>query len=195
MELGQWVTGSPGHHFDPAWDPSFSGFRKNAENEKRTNAWRAVGRVLYVANYTLVGFNRWPFSDWRRVLAWAYEFTMQWLQHRIVGLIFVCKRVGGTINELTFLTACCSRGRLHAGSPLSFGRSRIQLVWKLYDLSLCQYRRSYIFTNEDHFSGFVSVQRGAILKGRIACTECKDAVCCCRCSVVCLCVRVCLLGL
>ena len=115
---------------------------------------------------------------------------MQWLQHRIV--IFVCKRVGGTINELTFLTACCSRGRLHAGSPLSFGHSRIQLVWKLYDLSLCQYRRSYIFTNKDHVSGFVSVQRGAILKGRIACTECKDAACCCRCSVVCLCVRECL---
>jgi len=66
------------------------------------------------------------------------------------------------------------------------------IVLKMYDLSLCQYRRSYIFTNKDHISGFVSVQRGAILKGRIACTECKDAACCCRCSVVCLCVRVCL---
>ena len=38
---GQWViwvifhvrvTGSPGHHFDPVYDPSFSGFRKNAQN-------------------------------------------------------------------------------------------------------------------------------------------------------------------
>jgi len=37
MELGHWVTGSfgssftsgsPGHHFDPVWDPSISGFRK-----------------------------------------------------------------------------------------------------------------------------------------------------------------------
>ena len=45
MELGHWVTGSfgssftsgsPGHHFDPVLDPSFSGFRKNAQNEKRT---------------------------------------------------------------------------------------------------------------------------------------------------------------
>ena len=30
------VIGSPGHHFDPVWDPSFSGFRKNAQNAKRT---------------------------------------------------------------------------------------------------------------------------------------------------------------
>jgi len=45
MELGQWVTGSmghfghlsrPGHHYDPVWDPSFSGIRKNAQNAKRT---------------------------------------------------------------------------------------------------------------------------------------------------------------
>jgi len=36
MELGHWVTGSPGHHFDPVWDPNFSGFRKNAQNAKRT---------------------------------------------------------------------------------------------------------------------------------------------------------------
>ena len=41
VELGHWVTGSygsgsPGHHFDPVCDPSFSGFRKNAENAKRT---------------------------------------------------------------------------------------------------------------------------------------------------------------
>jgi len=34
MELGHWVTGSfftsgsPGHHFDPVWNPSFCGFRK-----------------------------------------------------------------------------------------------------------------------------------------------------------------------
>ena len=43
--LGQWiiwvifyvrVTGSPGHHFDPVLDPSFSVFRKNAQNAKRT---------------------------------------------------------------------------------------------------------------------------------------------------------------
>jgi len=45
MELGHWVTGSfgssftsgsPGHHFDPVSDPSFSSFRKNAQNAKRT---------------------------------------------------------------------------------------------------------------------------------------------------------------
>ena len=30
------TSGSPGHHFDPAWDASFSSFRKNAENAKRT---------------------------------------------------------------------------------------------------------------------------------------------------------------
>ena len=28
--------GSPCHHFDPVWDPSFSGFRKSAQNAKRT---------------------------------------------------------------------------------------------------------------------------------------------------------------
>jgi len=42
MELGHWVTGSfgssftsgsPGHHFDPVWDPSFPGFRKKAEDK------------------------------------------------------------------------------------------------------------------------------------------------------------------
>jgi len=39
---GQWViwvifhVPSPGHHFDPVWNPSFSGFRKNAQNAKRT---------------------------------------------------------------------------------------------------------------------------------------------------------------
>ena len=50
MELGHWVTGSMGHlghlsrpghrvtgsSFDPVWDPSFSGFCKNAQNAKRT---------------------------------------------------------------------------------------------------------------------------------------------------------------
>ena len=30
------TSGSPGHHFDPVRDPSFSGFRKNAQNAKRT---------------------------------------------------------------------------------------------------------------------------------------------------------------
>ena len=30
------TSGSPGHHFDPVWDPSFSGFRKNAQKAKRT---------------------------------------------------------------------------------------------------------------------------------------------------------------
>jgi len=30
------VTRSPGHHFDPVRDPSFPGFRKNAQNAKRT---------------------------------------------------------------------------------------------------------------------------------------------------------------
>jgi len=29
------TSGSPGHHFDPVWDSSFSGFRKNAQNAKR----------------------------------------------------------------------------------------------------------------------------------------------------------------
>ena len=29
-------SGSPGHHFDPVRDPSFTGFRKNAQNAKRT---------------------------------------------------------------------------------------------------------------------------------------------------------------
>ena len=30
------TPGSPGHHFDPVSDPSFSGFRKNAQNAKCT---------------------------------------------------------------------------------------------------------------------------------------------------------------
>ena len=43
--LGHWVngsfgssftSGSPGHHYDPVWDPSFPGFRKNAQDAKRT---------------------------------------------------------------------------------------------------------------------------------------------------------------
>ena len=27
------TSGSPGHHFDPVWDPSFSGFRKKAQDK------------------------------------------------------------------------------------------------------------------------------------------------------------------
>jgi len=30
------TPGLPGHHFDPVSDPSFSGFRKNAQNAKCT---------------------------------------------------------------------------------------------------------------------------------------------------------------
>jgi len=30
------TSGSPGHHSDPVWDPSFSGFRKNAQTAERT---------------------------------------------------------------------------------------------------------------------------------------------------------------
>jgi len=45
MELGHrgngsfgssFTSGSPGHHIDPVWDLSLSGFRKNAQNAKRT---------------------------------------------------------------------------------------------------------------------------------------------------------------
>ena len=45
MELGHrgngsfgssFTSGSPDHHIDPVWDMSLSGFRKNAQNAKRT---------------------------------------------------------------------------------------------------------------------------------------------------------------
>ena len=51
---GQWVvwvifhvrvTWSPGHHFDPVWDPSFSGFRKNVQNAKRIYIWRMTSKT------------------------------------------------------------------------------------------------------------------------------------------------------
>ena len=43
-----WVTGSPftswspGHHFDPVWDASFSGFRKKAQDKDIYFWWKSV---------------------------------------------------------------------------------------------------------------------------------------------------------
>jgi len=65
MELGHWVTGSmghlghlsrpdhrvPGHHFDPVRDPSFSCFRKNAQNAKRTFEMLKRQILLFGAGY------------------------------------------------------------------------------------------------------------------------------------------------
>jgi len=51
------TSGSPGHHFDPVRDPSFSGFRKNAQNAKRTfemPKWQKV-----IVRYLLLDWNHW----------------------------------------------------------------------------------------------------------------------------------------
>ena len=45
------TAGSPGHHFDPVWDLSLSGFRKNAQNAKRTFEMLKWQKSLSCAGY------------------------------------------------------------------------------------------------------------------------------------------------
>jgi len=63
---GQWViwvvfhvrvTGSPGHHFDPVWDPSFSGFRKKCPKCK-TYIWNAE-MTKVIVRCLLLDWNHW----------------------------------------------------------------------------------------------------------------------------------------
>jgi len=81
---GQWViwvifyvriTGSLGHHFDPVWDPSFSGFRKNAQNAKRTFEmlkWqKSLSGVCCWTEITGCQFMQWTFT-----FTYDYEKTL-----------------------------------------------------------------------------------------------------------------------
>ena len=53
------TSGSPGHDFDPVWDPSFSGFRKNAQNAKRrVYIWNAE-MTKVIVRCLLLDWNHW----------------------------------------------------------------------------------------------------------------------------------------
>ena len=47
----------PGHHFDPVWDPSFSGFRKKAQDKDRKIYIFVKIRPTVIEILT---FNKWP---------------------------------------------------------------------------------------------------------------------------------------
>ena len=62
------TSGSPGHHFDPAWDPSFSGFRKNAQNAKRTFE-------MLKWQKSLSGVCCWTEINGCQSMQWTFTFT------------------------------------------------------------------------------------------------------------------------
>ena len=51
------TSGSPGHHSDPVWDPSFSGFRKKC-TKCRTYIWNAE-MTKVVVRCLLLDWNHW----------------------------------------------------------------------------------------------------------------------------------------
>jgi len=51
------TSGSPGHHFDPVWDPSFSGYRKKCPKCK-TYIWNAE-MTKVIVRYLLLDWNHW----------------------------------------------------------------------------------------------------------------------------------------
>jgi len=87
------TSGSPGHHFHPAWDPSFSGFRKNAQNAKHTfESWNDKSHCQ-----VSVGLNSLDVSPCNELLllpmilknslAWEYFFVTP--LHRLFTLDWI----------------------------------------------------------------------------------------------------------
>jgi len=92
MELGHWVTGSigssftsgsPGHHCDPVWDPSFSGFRKmpNMQQNVHLKCWNDESHCQ-VSAVGLKSLDVSPCNELlllpmiiKNSLAWEYFFT------------------------------------------------------------------------------------------------------------------------
>jgi len=77
------TSGSPGHHFDLVWDPSFSGFRKIAQNAKRTFEmlkWqKSLSGVCCRTEITGCQSMQWTFTFTYMIIknssAWEYFFT------------------------------------------------------------------------------------------------------------------------
>ena len=81
------TSGSPDHHSDPAWDPSFSGFRKKCPKCK-TYIWNAE-MTKVIVRCLLLDWNHWMsvhamnfyFCLWLLKIPWP-EKTSSWLQWR-----------------------------------------------------------------------------------------------------------------
>ena len=58
MKLGHWVTGSPGHHFDPVWDPSFFRFFSKKCPKCKTYIWNAE-MTKVIVYCLLLDWNHW----------------------------------------------------------------------------------------------------------------------------------------
>ena len=82
MEVGHWINGSMGHlghlsrpghrvtgsSFDPVWDSSFFGFRKNAQNAKRTFE-------MLKWHKSLSGVCCWTEITGCQSMQWTFPFT------------------------------------------------------------------------------------------------------------------------
>jgi len=71
------TSGSPCHHFDPVWDPSFCGFRKNAQNAKRTFE-------MLKWQKSLSGVCCWTEITGCRSMQWTFTFTYDY--YKFFGL-------------------------------------------------------------------------------------------------------------
>ena len=148
-----WVTGSPGHHFDPMWDPSFSGFRKKCPKCK-TYIWNAE-MTKVIVRCLLLDWNHWmsvhamnfDFYLWLLKILWPQntsshisrhlEFIIEqghrvnWvsgsLDSRVTGLLGHKIWPSSISGAHACLTTCLQCERFHW---TTWRARHVRLVWK-----------------------------------------------------------------
>ena len=103
------TSGSPDHHFDPVWDPSFSGFRKNAQNSKRT-------LEMLKWQESLSGVCCWTEITGCQSMQWTFTFTV-WLLKFLESTFGVHYRTGSPGQLGLWIPSSISGG--HIVSPPS----------------------------------------------------------------------------
>jgi len=73
---GHRVTGSPGHHFDPVWDPSFSFFRKKCP-ECKTYIWNAE-MTKVIVRCLLLDWNHWMLVHTMNLYFYLWLLKILW---------------------------------------------------------------------------------------------------------------------
>jgi len=82
------VTGAPGYHSDPVWDPSFSGFRRKAQGKDSMTQWQSREVWKYSTQRQVI----------RKIKVWIQNIKKQqriwgWCQHVINIALLIKMRI------------------------------------------------------------------------------------------------------
>jgi len=137
------TSGSPGHHFDPVWDPSFfSGFRKNTQNAKRTFEM-LKWQKSFIVRCLLLDWNHWMsvhamnfyFYIWLLKILWP-ENTSSHISRHLEFNIEQSHRVNWVSGSLDYRVTGSLGHKMWPSSISGIHYSRAR--WPLTDSGLIQ---------------------------------------------------------